>query len=257
MESDFTPIQGNEIFRFACSPQVSCFNACCRDLNQTLTPYDILRLRNCLQMPSYRFLQDFTQQHDGPETGLPVITLKPQNTIELLCPFVTPAGCRVYPDRPASCRIYPLARAITRDRENGSVKAHFALLKEGHCCGHQEDETQTVQEWIVNQELAEYNHHNDKLIEIIALKNQHKPGPLNLISRQQFHLAMYDLDNFREKLFNADWLSAMALPEDLVQDAKADDLALLHISYIWVAINIFKISPSTATNLFGGDTPHR
>ena len=27
--------------------------------------------------------------------------------------------------------------------------------------------------------------------------------------------------------------------------------------YIWIATNIFKISPSAATNLFAGDTPHR
>lgn len=257
MEPDLSPMRINAAFRFACTPQVPCFNACCRDLNQMLTPYDILRLKNCLQMPSYRFLQDFTQQHDGPDSGLPIITLKPQDTIDLLCPFVTPAGCRVYPDRPASCRIYPLARAITRNRESGSVKAHFALLKEAHCCGHQQNGTQTVKQWIAYQELAEYNRHNDKLIETITLKNQHKPGPLDLISRQQFHLAMYDLDNFREKLLNGNWLSDMTLPEDLVQGALDDDLALLHIGYIWTATNIFNIAPSAAADLFGGDMPNR
>ena len=250
MEPDLTPIQVNDVFRFACTPQVSCFNACCRDLNQMLTPYDILRLKNCLQMPSYQFLQGFTQQHDGPETGLPVITLKPQDTKDLLCPFVTSEGCRVYPDRPASCRIYPLARAITRDRASGSVKAHFALLKEAHCCGHQQDEVQTVQQWIANQELAEYNRHNDRLIEIIALKNQYKPGPLDLVSQRLFHLTMYDLDNFRDKLSKESWRSDGHLPEDLVSKAMDDDLALLHIGYIWIAIKIFKMSPSAATDLF-------
>ena len=257
MEPDFTPIGINESFRFTCTPQVPCFNACCRDLNQILTPYDILRLKNCLQMPSDRFLQVFTRQHAGPDTGLPVITLKPQDTIDLLCPFVTPTGCRVYPDRPASCRIYPLARAITRNREDGSVKAHFARLKESHCCGHQQDQTQTVQQWIAGQELAEYNQHNDKLIEIIALKNQHKPGTLDLISRRQFHLAMYDLDNFRAKLSKGNGLSDMALPRDLVQAAKDDDLALLHIGYIWTATNLFNIAPSAASDMFAGYTPNR
>jgi Fe-S-cluster containining protein len=222
-----------------------------------LTPYDILRLKNGLKMPSNRFLQKFTLQHDGPETGLPVITLKPQDTKDLKCPFVTPKGCRVYPDRPASCRIYPLARAISRDRKSGSIKAHFALLKEAHCCGHQQDETQTVQQWIADQELAEYNRHNDKLIQIITLKNQHKPGPLDLVSRRQFHLAMYDLDNFREKLSNGNWVSDATLPQDLVQAAMDEDLALLHIGYIWIATNIFNISTSAATDLFAGDTPHR
>jgi Fe-S-cluster containining protein len=250
MEPDLTPIRLNEAFRFTCSPQVSCFNACCRDLNQMLTPYDILRLKNGLKIPSDQFLKVYARQHVGPETGLPVITLKPQDTKDLLCQFVTPKGCRVYPDRPASCRIYPLARAISRDRKSGSVRAHFALLKEDHCCGHQENGTQTVQQWITDQELTVYNRHNDKLIEIIALKNQFKPGPLDLVARRQFQLAMYDLDNFREKLSNADWLSAMSLPADLIQDAMNEDLALLRIAYIWVAAKIFEISVSAATDLF-------
>jgi len=250
MEPDLTPINVDQAFRFACSPQVSCFNACCHDLNQMLTPYDILRLKNGLKMPSDRFLKDFAQQHIGPETGLPVITLKPQDTKDLICPFVTPTGCRVYPDRPASCRIYPLVRAISRDRESGSVKAHFALLREDHCCGHQQDESQTVQQWITGQELAVYNRHNDKLIEIIALKNQFKPGPLNLVPRRQFHLALYDLDNFRERLCNGNWLSDANLPPGLIQDAMNEDLALLHIAYIWVAANIFEIPVSAATDLF-------
>ncbi len=257
MEPEFAPIMLNDAFQFACTPQVSCFNACCRDLNQMLTPYDILRLKTGLRLSSDRFLQKFTRQHDGPETGLPVITLKPRDTKELKCPFVSPNGCRVYSDRPASCRIYPLARAISRDRESGSIKAHFALLKEAHCCGHQQNETQTVHQWIAGQELEEYNRHNDKLIEIIALKNQKKPGPLDLISKRQFHLAMYDLDNFREMLSKGDWKSDASQPQDLVQAAMVEDLVLLHIAYIWVATHIFEISPSAATDLFAGDTPHR
>jgi hypothetical protein len=47
------PIEPDEQFRFACSPGVACFNACCRDLNQSLFPYDILRLKKRLKLPNF------------------------------------------------------------------------------------------------------------------------------------------------------------------------------------------------------------
>ena len=44
-EPEPIPIGINETFGFACHKKVSCFNHCCKDLNQTLTPYDVLRLK--------------------------------------------------------------------------------------------------------------------------------------------------------------------------------------------------------------------
>lgn len=38
-------LSDDEPFYFDCQSRVPCFNACCRDLNQFLTPYDIDRLK--------------------------------------------------------------------------------------------------------------------------------------------------------------------------------------------------------------------
>ena len=56
MDPELTPISPQDTFRFSCSPVVVCFNECCRDLNQFLTPYDILRLKNHLGLSSGEFL---------------------------------------------------------------------------------------------------------------------------------------------------------------------------------------------------------
>jgi uncharacterized protein len=141
MESDIKPIASHDTFRFACSHRVACFNECCRDLNQFLTPYDILRLKKRLMLRSSRFLERYTTQHTGPETGFPVVALEPADNLERKCPFVTASGCSVYEDRPSSCRIYPLARAISRSRETEEIIEHFALLKESHCLGHNQKKT--------------------------------------------------------------------------------------------------------------------
>ena len=146
-----TPIARRDSFGFSCSREVTCFNDCCRDLNQFLTPYDILRLKNRLNLTSAAFLDRFTVSHTGPESGLPVVTFKTDPASGHACPFVGRSGCRVYTDRPTSCRMYPLARAISRSRRSGRITEHFALLKEPHCRGHLQPRRQTVEAWMASQ----------------------------------------------------------------------------------------------------------
>ena len=252
MEPEITPMAHDETFRFTCSSRVACFNECCRDLNQFLTPYDILRLKNRLKLTSNRFLEIFTTQHTGPETGFPVVALKPVDTHERKCPFVRTSGCSVYEDRPSSCRIYPLARAISRSRETGEISEHFAHLKESHCLGHRQNKTQTVQTWIERQELAPYNEQNDRLIEIISLKNRLKPGPLDLASARMFHLALYDLDIFRRKVFEDGLLSDFAVEAALLAQARKEDILLLQIGFAWIKTYLFSADVS-----YGSEHPRQ
>ena len=72
LEPEITPIAPNQCFQFDCHPGVPCFNACCRDLNQILTPYEIYRLKSHLNMDSGTFLAHYTHSHMGPATGLPI-----------------------------------------------------------------------------------------------------------------------------------------------------------------------------------------
>ena len=239
MENEFIPLAPHAPFRFACHNKVACFNECCRDLNQFLTPYDILRLKQGLGLTSTAFLEQYTTLHTGPESGLPIVALKLDTASGMACPFVRPSGCSVYAHRPASCRIYPLARAITRSRDTGRIEEHYALLKEPHCLGHAQDAAQTVREWVAGQELAAYNAFNDMLMEIIALKNRQGPEPLDLKSRLAFHMALYDLDRFRTQVFEKDLLEddnrdSAGLDPDTLEQALEDDLALLRIGHAWV-----------------------
>lgn len=243
MNDHLMPIMPDKAFRFACSPAVACFNECCRDLNQFLYPYDILRLKKRLGLSSSEFLQRYTTQHIGPESGLPVVTLKAADAQRSICPFATPKGCRVYPDRPASCRIYPLVRAVSRNRETGLINEHFMLLKETHCLGFDEAKLQTVQQWMNNQEIGIYNHFNDQLLEIIRLKNQLRPvrpGPLDLKSRQLFYVALYDLDNFRNQVFSDKLLAPVDADPQKLAAAENNDLALLEVAVEWVKGVLFK-----------------
>ena len=239
MGHNLKPISLDEPFRFGCCETVPCFNACCRDLNQFLTPYDILRLKNHLDMPANDFLARYCSRHTGPESGLPIITLKPKEAPQLSCPFVTPAGCSVYADRPSSCRTYPLVRAISKSRATGTVSEHFMVITESHCFGFHEKKEQTVRQWIEHQGITVYNEFNDMLMEIISLKNSMHPGPLDNNSRYIFQLALYDLDNFRFQIFANDLLNDFDIDQKLLEAAKTSDVALLTLGLQWVKRELF------------------
>jgi Fe-S-cluster containining protein len=239
VQPDATPITRQESFGFACHPQVPCFNECCRDLNQFLTPYDILRLKNHLGLSSGAFLEQYTAQHVGPESGLPIITLKPGDQQERACPFVTPKGCRVYENRPSSCRGYPLMRGLTRCRQTGRMTEQFMVLKEPHCRGFDTGNAQTVQQWIDDQKIAIYNEANDKLMQIISLKNTRMPGVLDLKARHLFFAALYDLDNFRSQIAGNGLLAGCRFDSALVDKALEDDVALLEVGMKWIEQVLF------------------
>ena len=241
MNDNLIPIRPDEEFRFACSPGVVCFNSCCRDLNQSLFPYDILRLKKGLRLSSSEFLERYTSQHLGPGSGLPIVTLKPNEADRLTCPFVSEKGCRVYSDRPASCRTYPLVRTISRCRETGRINEGFMLLKEPHCLGHNEPHKQTVAQWIEDQEINAYNSVNDKMMQIITFKNRGLPGPLDLKARRLVYLALYDLDNFRKQSFDNGLLDNVDLDPQKLASAETDDITLLEIGIEWVRQALLKV----------------
>lgn len=237
-EPELIPIGLEDTFQFSCHKQVPCFNHCCTDLNQALTPYDVLRLKNHLKMTAGQFLERYAVVYPGPSTGFPVASLRFTSDRDKNCPFVTDQGCRIYTARPSSCRIYPVARALQRSRTDGSISEHYALLKEPHCRGFEETGTQTVRQWIASQELETYHKMNDAMMELIALKNQLRPGELSAQDQQLVQMAFYDIDTLKEKALAGD-LPGMdhehlrPLPEN------QDDEAWLTWSLRWIGQVLF------------------
>lgn len=231
MEGTLISIKPDTPFRFACNPGVACFNECCRDLNQFLTPYDVLRLKRGLGLSSRQFLEQYTRRHTGPGSGLPVVTLNPGDLERLTCPLVTPDGCRVYRDRPSSCRTYPLVRVLRRCRESGDVLEEYRLLQEPHCRGFDAERQQTAHEWTADQDLRQYNAENDRLLNLISLKARLSSKALPPSLAEQVFTALYDLDRLREQLHDGRLAGVSA---ELVEDARRDEVALLRLGVEWV-----------------------
>ncbi len=237
---DMILLSADDSFMFSCTPSASCFNECCRDISHFLTPYDILCLKNHLKLGSAEFLEKYCTQHTGPETGLPVVILRPAPDEDMKCPFVGPEGCRVYENRPSSCRTYPLARTVSYSRETGRISEQYVLLLQGkHCKGHMENHRQTVREWVEQEGIAACNEMNDLMVEIIALKSSLHPAPLDFRERHIFHTALYDTDNFRHQIFQHRLSEKLNAGPDELQAAESDDTALLKLGIRWVKYAIF------------------
>ena len=241
MSEEMLPVNLDDLINFNCSSENRCFNECCRDLNQALTPYDILRLKNRLEISSQEFLKNYTSLHSGPESGFPVVEFKPNPGTGYECPFVTSKGCLVYEDRPGSCRMYPLARAIARSRETGEIIEYFALIEEPHCKGFGKQTGQSVKQWLKGQKVEKHNQENDKLMELISLKNQVMPGKLEGAQADKFYLALYNLDEFRKMIFQENLLKEITISESIKEKINKDDEALLNFGIDWVKYKLFGI----------------
>ncbi len=244
MTEDMVPVHPDERMNFRCGSENTCFNACCRDLNQTLTPYDILRLKRHLKMSSQEFIRTYTSLHHGPESGLPILTFKSNPETGHACPFVTARGCSVYEDRPASCRMYPLARAVSRSRDTGQINEFFARIEEEHCKGACSISKKTVREWLDEQNVETHNIQNDKLMQLIHLKNTMLPGRLDGAQSDIFYLALYDLDEFRTRIFDAGLIADLDIPAGFLEQVKANDEALLDFGIQWIKYMLFGIELS-------------
>jgi uncharacterized protein len=239
MEPSFEPLRTDQTFCFACHPEVPCFNQCCRDLTQHLTPYDILRLKQGLHMTAGEFLSAYTVESTGPRSGLPIIALKPVGEARR-CPYVTANGCRVYENRPASCRTYPLARAVGVRPGSDEWIEQFALIREPHCQGFKSSCQQTASQWVVGQGLESYNEMNDLLLELIQLKRRRGKAPLSPDEHALFHLALYDLDAFRHRLKTGDLTGPDPQAAAVHTALEGGEPDLLRFAIQWVATALFR-----------------
>ena len=62
--------------KFRCHKGVSCFNACCKQADVSLTPYDIIRLKDHLGMTATDFLKAHTVPFQMDKEGLPGVKLR-------------------------------------------------------------------------------------------------------------------------------------------------------------------------------------
>lgn len=221
--------------KFKCHKKVACFTKCCRDIRITLTPYDIVRLKNRLGLSSEEFLAVYTEPQLLEKTDLPMIVLKMLDDEEKSCPFVKDDGCIIYEDRPTTCRYYPLGVASLSHKEGVDEEGFYFMIHEPHCLGFEEDQTMTVREWRGDQGIDTYDEINAGWTDIIVRKRSF-PANIKLTdkSKQLFFLVSYNVDKFRSFIFESTFLDLYKVGEKTQQAIKEDEIELLKFGFKWL-----------------------
>ncbi|MCP4042120.1 MAG: YkgJ family cysteine cluster protein [Gammaproteobacteria bacterium] len=218
-------------FTFRCHPGVSCFNACCKQADVTLTPYDIVRIKRHLGMTSTDFLKEHTVPFELDAGGLPGVKLKTDD--EGACPFISGEGCGVYGHRPSTCRYYPLGLMSMRTEGTSSDEAHYFMVNEEFCKGHAEGRDISIAAYRKEQEVKEYDEKNRGWYQIILKKRSSGPavGNPTKTSLQFFFMASYDIDRFREFIQSPGFLSSFDIDDETISRLQDDDNELLDFSF--------------------------
>jgi Fe-S-cluster containining protein len=233
----FSPVQPvalglEERFRFRCHKGIPCFNKCCENTDILLTPYDIVRLKNRLDVSSREFLDRHTRDCELDAHGTPGLKLGHKEGSQA-CVFLGPEGCTVYADRPAACRYYALGLMSMRRKDSSTDEDSYFVVKEDHCLGHLEPHEQTVAEYRRDQGVDRYDQANHEWRRIILKKRSTGPavGRPSQRSFELFFLASYDIDGFRAFVASEGFQKVFDLPDQEYAQLLTDEEALLQFAF--------------------------
>ena len=226
-------------FKFACFKNISCFNKCCSDVNIFLTPYDIIRLKNRLGISSQEFLDKYTFLPIDENQNHPVVMLRLNQDEAKSCQFVGEEGCTVYEDRPWSCRMFPLGVASPKEIDGSDEEDFYFIIEEPVCKGYLEPQKWTVGQWMKDQQVEEYEEMG-KLYKEVSLHDYFSKGKkLTPPQLEMFYTVCYNIDKFREFVFESSFLDRFFISDEQVAKMKEDDLKLLKFGFEWLKFCLF------------------
>ncbi len=213
--------------QFRCHKGISCFNACCRSADITLTPYDILRLKDRLQMGSSEFLKQHTVPFQMDNDGLPGVKLRTDDAG--VCQFMNEEGCSVYEDRPTACRYYPLGHMAMHATGASTEETHYFLVREDHCKGHDEPRELTIADYLKEQQTALHDEMNREWLTIMLKKKSAGPtvGKPPESSLQLFFMCSYDIDRLRRFVLSENFRNTYDLDERSYEIFEKEDIPLM------------------------------
>ena len=225
-----TRMDVEHIFQFNCAPNVPCFTDCCRDITIVLSPYDVLRLKNALNIQSDEFLDRHTIIIRKEKLLIPMVVLK-MNEEDKRCPFVTEEGCSVYADRPWPCRMYPL---------NMNDDGTFSLITDSsRCKGLEENEKNRISNWLIEQGVPMYDEMNHLFSEVTTPLQAQELDIDNPKIYQMTFMSLYNLDKFRDFVFKSTFIDRFELDDLTIEKLKRSDVELLKFAFDWLKFGIF------------------
>jgi len=228
-KKDRERMDAEHAFQFRCSPDVPCFTQCCQDITIVLTPYDVVRLKNAVGIPSDQFLDRYTVIVPKKNLLIPMVVLK-MNEQDKRCPFVSETGCGVYNDRPWPCRMYPLDM-----NEDGT----FSIITDSsRCKGLDEKEYTRISNWLVEQGVPIYDEMNHLFSQVTAPLKAQELDIDNPKVFQMTFMSLYNVDKFRDFVLKSSFLERFEVDETTIEKVKRSDVELLKFAFEWIKFGI-------------------
>ena len=227
-----TKLSLDDTFRFRCHKDIACFNQCCKQIDITLTPYDVLRLQKRLDIPSREFLAQYTVPFEMDNQGMPGVKIRTVGD-STVCPFLGEAGCQVYEDRPVICRYYALGLMSMRAQQSSFDEDYYFLIQEDHCLGHHESRNITIRDYRREQGVEVYDEINREWRQVILKKRSSGPavGKPSLRSYQFFFMVSYNPDGLRDFIQSSGFSEVYDLDAETHERLRRDDAALLKFGF--------------------------
>lgn len=215
-------------FKFDCHSGLPCFGRCCRDINIFLTPYDVIRIKQKLNISSAEFLQAYTEELKPLDRlKFPLRYLRMNERDQLKCPFLNSGGCGIYQERPWSCRMAPVDMA-------GRGKFRFVFDRD-QCLGLSEDKEWTVGSWMESQDMGIYDTIESAFRQIPSLIAFTGQETLDKRIVQLFSMVCYDIDTFRDFITRHKFLSRDGgIEPEAFAAARKEDVQLLKTGINWL-----------------------
>jgi uncharacterized protein len=233
-------LEGDKVIQFQCRKGIDCWNACCSNIDISLTPVDILRLSRRLGISTTEFLIQYTFPYELEPNGIAGVKFKPIENGSA-CQFMRPEGCDVYTDRPTACRYYPVALLSMRRSDEFTDRNAYALVKEPHCHGHNEPRQLSIEEYRKEQGLVEYDELGRGWRQLVLKKKSSGPtiGAPSKRSLQLWFMACYDLDRFRDFIASSAFNEVYDIPWDEMQKILSTDDELMLFAFRFLRQTMF------------------
>ena len=233
-------LEGTTTIQFQCRKGIDCWNACCSNIDISLTPVDILRLSRRLDISTTEFLVQYTFPYELEPNGIAGVKFKPVENGSA-CQFMRPEGCDVYADRPTACRYYPVALLSMRRSDEYTDRNAYALVKEAHCHGHNEPRQISIEDYRQEQGVVEYDELGRGWRQLVLKKKSSGPtiGAPSKRSLQLWFMACYDLDRFRDFVASTAFNEVYDIPWNEMQKILSTDTELMLFAFQFLRQTMF------------------
>jgi hypothetical protein len=108
------------------------------------------------------------------------------------------------------------------------------MVGEDRCLGRKEPVEWVIGEWFTDQGLAPFEEMDERFRVVTQYPRLEEAGIGRPDVQKMFRMACYDLDTFRQFVFQTTFLERFDLDPDTVARIKTDDLILLELALQWV-----------------------